>query len=119
MMGRSTRGEAAIFSTTKPSGTVICGSSCCARRQPTKSAASMLLRLSQYRSDDLVPDLVAVLVHVQAVGPEQFGSRSAIGRAHLARGLDVAQALVGFRVGLDQIVRLLALRVLGLARDAG
>src|SRR5258705_11918373 len=120
MMGRSTSGDAAIFSTTNPSGTWIVGLSCAGARAAQERRRIAIIHdprellLPQDRSDDLVPDLVAVVVHVQAVLAQEFGPRPAVGGAHLRRGVDVAQQRIGFREGLDQFVRLLPQRVLAL-----
>src|SRR5207302_119833 len=121
------------FSTMNPAGTWRTGSSSAGdsapqKRMTARNARDRFIRTSDSTTPaarrlslegfpkegphDPVPDLVTLVVHVEAVLAEEFGARLAFGALHLAPRVDVAQAIVGLREGLNQPVHLLALLVL-------
>src|ERR1043166_2570931 len=140
MIGRSTTGGPATFSTMKPSGTWRIGSSSASESVPKRATTARrasgrfimasdsttpgerglsLQRFAKKTVNHLVPDLVARVVHVKAVLPQQLGPCLAFGVLHLAPRVDVAEPLVRLREGLDEAIDLLAFFVLRGALDIG
>src|SRR2546421_430514 len=92
MIGRSTSGGAAIFSTTKPAGTSSRGSSSANERAPPAPAS----------------ERTTIMRSVIFMAPLTLSTSAAL-----------AQPVVGLRNRLGQAVRFLALLVLGGALDVG